>query len=267
MKQIMNLSAIKHVPMSADAHGISEQEVVFRLRCGRDALRACTLYYADRACRQTPVIFSSTPMKVVAQDEWFDYYEVILKSPYKRICYYFELDDGKEKLLYYSDFFAHQRVDDRSEYYQLPFNHRADIAEVPEWAKDAVVYNIFPDSFATARRTISGEPSECIWKGQITHGKLGGSIKGIAENLDYIKSLGFNCIYINPIFAAGEYHKYDLLDYFHIDPCFGTDEDFRRLVDTCHDMGLRVIIDGVFNHVGWRFFAFEDVVDKGEASA
>ena len=92
----MNLSAIKHVPMSADAHGISEREVVFRLRCGRDDLRACTLYYADRACRQTPVIFSSTPMKVVAQDEWFDYYEVILKSPYKRICYYFELDDGKD---------------------------------------------------------------------------------------------------------------------------------------------------------------------------
>lgn len=135
----------------------------------------------------------------------------------RSICYYFELDDGQEKLLYYSDFFAHQRVDDRSEYYQLPFNHRADIAEVPEWAKDAVVYNIFPDSFATARRAISGEPSECVWKGQTTHGKLGGSIKGITENLDYIKNLGFNCIYINPIFAAGEYHKYDLLDYFHID--------------------------------------------------
>ena len=262
----MNLSAIKHVPMSADAHGISEQEVVFRLRCGRADLHSCTLYYADRACRQTPVIFSSTPMKVVAQDEWFDYYEVILKSPYKRICYYFELDDGQEKLLYYSDFFAYQRVDDRSEYYQLPFNHRADIAEVPEWAKDAVVYNIFPDSFATARRAISGEPSECVWKGQTTHGKLGGSIKGITENLDYIKNLGFNCIYINPIFAAGEYHKYDLLDYFHIDPCFGTDEDFRLLVNACHRMGLRVIIDGVFNHVGWRFFAFEDVVEKGEAS-
>lgn len=263
----MNLSAIKHVPMSADAHGISEWEVVFRLRCGRGDLGACTLYYADRACRQTPVLFSATPMKVTAQDEWFDYYEVILQSPYKRICYYFELDDGLEKLLYYGDFFAGGRVDDRSEYYQLPFNHRADIAAVPEWAADAVIYNIFPDSFASARRAISGQPGECRWNGQATRGKLGGTINGITENLDYIKGLGCNCIYINPVFAAGEYHKYDLLDYFHIDPCFGTDEDFRRLVDACHSRGLRVIIDGVFNHVGWHFFAFEDVVEKGGDSA
>lgn len=102
---------------------------------------------------------------------------------------------------------------------------------------------------------------------QITHGKLGGTIRGITENLDYIRDLGFNCIYINPIFVAGEYHKYDLIDYFHIDPCFGTDEDFRNLVSTCHALGMRVIIDGVFNHVGWHFFAFEDVIEKGETSA
>lgn len=262
----MNLSAIKHIPMSADAHGISEQKVVFRLRCGRGDLKSCTLYYADRACRQTPVIFSCIPMHVAAQDELFDYYEVILNSLYKRICYYFELNDGEETLLYYGDFFSHNRVDDRSEYYQLPFNHRADIVDIPAWAQDAIVYNIFPDSFATSHRNISDRPSRREWNGQITRGKLGGTIAGVTENLDYIKNLGFNCIYLNPIFVAGEYHKYDLLDYFHIDPCFGTDEDFRTLVNTCHEMGIRVIIDGVFNHVGWHFFAFEDVVEKGEKS-
>lgn len=263
----MNLCAVKHLPMSPDAHGIGPQLIVFRLRCARDDLRACTLYYADRACRQTPVIFSCVPMAVVAQDEWFDYYEVILQSPYKRICYYFELDDGKDVLLYYGDFFSHHRVDDRSEYYQLPFNHRADIVSLPDWAADAVVYNIFPDSFASGKRAINGQPCESNWNGQLTHGKLGGTIRGITENLDYIRDLGFNCIYINPIFVAGEYHKYDLIDYFHIDPCFGTDEDFRNLVSTCHALGMRVIIDGVFNHVGWHFFAFEDVIEKGEASA
>ena len=262
----MQCNAIRHVPMSADAHGISEQKVLFRLRAARGDLKSCTLYYADRACRQTPVVFSSSAMRVAAQDEWFDYYEVILESPYKRLCYYFALDDGQETLLYYGDFFAHGRVDDRSEYYQLPFNHRADVADIPQWAKDAVVYNIFPDSFATARGMISGRPVERLWNGRTTRGKLGGTINGITQNLGYIKGLGFNCIYINPIFAAGEYHKYDLLDYFHIDPCFGTDEDFRRLVKTCHAQGIRVIVDGVFNHVGWNFFAFEDVVEKGEDS-
>ena len=262
----MNFEAIQHIPMSQQAHGIDPNHVVFRLRAGRDDLKHCTLFYADRACRLTPVIFSSVEMQVEAQDEWFDYFQVILESPYKRICYYFELDDGTQKLLYYGDFFTDHRVDDRSEYYQLPFNHPADIAAPPAWAQDAVVYNIFPDSFATGRRFISGKSSEKEWNGQITRGKLGGTLRGVIENLDYIQELGATCIYMNPIFAAGEYHKYDLLDYHHIDPCFGTDEDFRQLVNDCHARGMRVIIDGVFNHVGWNFFAFDDVVRNGENS-
>lgn len=262
----MNFEAIQHIPMSQQAHGIDPNHVVFRLRAGRDDLKHCTLFYADRACRLTPVIFSSVEMQVEAQDEWFDYFQVILESPYKRICYYFELDDGTQKLLYYGDFFTDHRVDDRSEYYQLPFNHPADIAAPPAWAQDAVVYNIFPDSFATGRRFISGKSSEKEWNGQITRGKLGGTLRGVIENLDYIQELGATCIYMNPIFAAGEYHKYDLLDYHHIDPCFGTDEDFRQLVNDGHARGMRVIIDGVFNHVGWNFFAFDDVVRNGENS-
>ena len=262
----MKFEAIQHIPMSQQAHGIDPNHVVFRLRAGRDDLKHCTLFYADRACRLTPVIFSSVEMQVEAQDEWFDYFQVILESPYKRICYYFELDDGTQKLLYYGDFFTDHRVDDRSEYYQLPFNHPADIATPPAWAQDAVVYNIFPDSFATSHRFISGKPSEKEWNGQITHGKLGGTLRGVIENLDYIQELGASCIYLNPIFAAGEYHKYDLLDYHHIDPCFGTDEDFRQLVNDCHARGMRVIIDGVFNHVGWNFFAFDDVVRNGKTS-
>lgn len=262
----MNYFAVKHIPMSQDAHGIDPKHVVIRLRTGRDDLQHCVLFYADRACRMTPVIFSSVEMKTVAHDEWFDYYQVILDSPYERLCYYFELDDGKKKLLYYGDFFTDHRVDDRSEYYQLPYNHPADIAQPPVWAKDAVVYNIFPDSFATGKRYILGHSTEKDWNGQKTHGKWGGTIRGVMENLDYIESIGANCIYLNPIFVAGEYHKYDLLDYYHVDPCFGTNEDFRELVDACHQRGMRVIIDGVFNHTSWKSFAFEDVVQNGEDS-
>lgn len=138
----MNFEAIQHIPMSQQAHGIDPNHVVFRLRAGRDDLKHCTLFYADRACRLTPVIFSSVEMQVEAQDEWFDYFQVILESPYKRICYYFELDDGTQKLLYYGDFFTDHRVDDRSEYYQLPFNHPADIAAPPAWAQDAQWFTI-----------------------------------------------------------------------------------------------------------------------------
>lgn len=262
----MNFQAVRHIPMSQDAHGISPEYVVFRLRAARGDLESCILYYADRACRQTPVIFSEIEMEIEAQDEWFDYYQVILKSPYKRICYYFELDDGTERFLYYGDLFSDSRVDDRSEYYQLPYNHPADLVVSPDWGKDAIVYNIFPDSFATSERYISKQPLQEEWNGRIVHGKQGGTIRGILENLNYIADLGCNCIYMNPIFVAGEYHKYDLVDYYHIDPCFGSNKDFRELVEACHSRGMRVIIDGVFNHVGWHFFAFDDVVKNGEKS-
>lgn len=263
----MKKEAVLHIPMSQYAYGTDENHVTIRLRVAHDDIKRCTLYYGDRSCRKTPVIFSKQEMYIEAKSTLFDYFQTDLENPYKRLCYYFELDDGKETILYYGEQFAKETVDDRSEYYQLPFNHRADIVRPPAWAKDAVIYNIFPDSFATGKRYISGKPTkEAFADGMMTHGKLGGTIRGITENVDYLKELGINAIYINPIFVAGEYHKYDLIDYFHVDPCFGTNEEFKELVDTFHENGIRVIIDGVFNHCGWKFFAFEDVVQNGEKS-
>lgn len=236
------------------AYGTDEEHIVIRLRAGRGDLTECILHYGDRACRLTPVLFTEQRMAVVAQTEEFDYWETTLEHPYKRLCYYFTLSDGREEVLYYGERFTDHTVDDRSEYYQLPFNHRADIVTPPEWAQDTIIYNIFPDSFATEYRYLCGRGEEKEWGGVATRGKLGGTIRGICENVEYLKNLGVNAIYINPIFVAGEYHKYDLLDYFHIDPCFGTDDDFHRLIDVFHANGLKVIIDGVFNHCGWYFF-------------
>ncbi|MDE5932949.1 MAG: glycoside hydrolase family 13 protein [Lachnospiraceae bacterium] len=262
----MNRSAVLHIPMSEYAYGTDEQHVTIRLRCGRGDLRRCILHFGDRACRQTPVIFTEQEMRVKASDECFDYYETTLVNPYKRLNYYFEFITETERVLYYGDCFMEDCVDDRSEYYQLPYNHRADIVSVPAWAKDAVIYNIFPDSFATGKGYLSGEATEKEFAKETVKGKLGGTIQGIAENVAYLKELGFTAIYINPVFAAGEYHKYDLLDYYHIDPCFGTNEEFRDMVRIYHENDMKVIIDGVFNHCGWKFFAFDDVVKNGENS-
>ncbi|MDD4113037.1 MAG: glycoside hydrolase family 13 protein [Herbinix sp.] len=258
--------SILHIPMSNYAHGLDETHVLFRIRTARKDIRTCTLYYGDRACRLTPVIFSSIKMNIVAGDLYFDYFEVELESPYTRICYYFELDDGIDKIYYYSELFTKHLTSDRSAYYQLPYNRREDIADVPKWVKDAIIYNIFPDSFATSRQYISALETIKEFNGHTTKGKNGGTILGILENIDYLMHMGISCVYINPIFAAGEYHKYDILDYYHIDPCFGTNEEFHELVQVCHSKGIRVIIDGVFNHCGWKFFAFEDVVINGENS-
>ncbi len=262
----MNREAILHIPLSNYAYGLDETHVVFRLRTAKNDIKSCILHYGDRSCRKTPVLFSSVPMDIVASDDLFDYYEVKLSSPYTRICYYFKLSDGKMTCLYYSDGFHSETTRERSEYYQFPFNRREDIAHVPKWVSDAVVYNIFPDSFATGRRYIAKEGVRRVYRGNSTCSKNGGTICGIIDNLDYLIALGINCIYLNPVFVAGEYHKYDLIDYFHIDPCFGSDDDFRKLVAECHKNNIKVIIDGVFNHCGWNFFAFDDVVKNGEKS-
>jgi glycosidase len=262
----MNREAILHIPLSNYAYGLDETHVVFRLRTARNDIKSCILHYGDRSCRETPVIFTPITMKIASSDDLFDYYEIKLSSPYTRICYYFELSDGKTTCLYYSDEFHSETTRERSEYYQFPFNRREDIAQVPKWVNDEVVYNIFPDSFATGRRYIAKEGMRRVYRGNSISSKNGGTICGIIDNLDYLTTLGINCIYLNPIFVAGEYHKYDLLDYFHIDPCFGTDDDFRKLVTECHKNHIRVIIDGVFNHCGWNFFAFDDVAKNGEKS-
>ena len=258
----MRKDAILHLPMSEYCHAIGEKRIVFRLRAARGDLAACTLYYGDTACRKTPIDFFPAPMRVVQQDEWHDWWEVEMDSPFHRLHYYFELSDGREQCLFYGDIFTDHLVDDRSEYFKLPFDHRADRAAVPAWTVDAVVYNIFPDSFATGHRSISGSPTRVCG----CEGLRGGTLRGVRENLDYLEQLGVNCLYLNPIFVAGAYHKYDTLDYFHVDPALGTDDDLRALVEACHARDMRVMLDGVFNHCSWRFFAFEDVVRRGAAS-
>lgn len=263
----MKYEAIMHIPMSQYAFGLDDSHVVFRLRAARGDLKRCTLVYGDRSCRRTPVDYFHAPMAPVCQDALFDWWEVTLETGIRRLCYGFQLEDtAGTETLYYGDQFNAALTDDRSEYFQLPYNHRADRVQAPAWLQDAVVYNIFPDSFATGKGCISCTPTEKAWHGETVHGKLGGTIAGIRANLDYIKGMGFTCIYMNPIFVAGEYHKYDLIDYFHIDPAFGTDGDFKALVQDAHSLGLRVMIDGVFNHVGWKFDGFQDVIRRGKAS-
>lgn len=261
---MINRQAVTHIPLSQYAFANSERNLTIRIRTGKNDLAKCVLWFGDRVCPQDPVIFAPIDMERVAFDMEFDYYEATFDSPYTRVCYYFELIDEEESLYLFADIFARELPKERSEFYQYPFIRREEISTVPDWLKRAVVYNIFPDSFASGKRVISGQPSEMEWTEGITlKSRLGGTIKGITENLDYIADLGFTCLYINPIFVAGEYHKYDILDYFHVSPNMGTNDDFRELVMQAHARGMKVVIDGVFNHCSWYFFAFDDVVRNG----
>ena len=252
--------------MSEYAHAVDETHYIFRLRSAQNDLSNCTFYYADRAEMAPELTFFKAPMDKVRSDKYYDYYEIRLETGFQRVAYYFELDDGDEKSYYYGDCFSKTPDAERYEYFQLPFNLRSDRVVIPQWAKDAIVYNIFPDSFANGKRRMESSSTCATYHGEECRSLHGGTIKGIEDNLDYIKELGCNCIYLNPFFVASSYHKYDLIDYFHVDPTRGTDDDFKSLVKTAHDMGMRVIVDGVFNHVCWRHLFFKDVLEKGKES-
>ena len=259
--------AILHIPLSQYAFTSSEASLTIRLRAGKGNLTRCTLWYGDRVYPGDPIVFAPLAMEKIASDLYFDFFEATFESPYTRVCYYFELDSGDEQVYLFADLFSPVLPKERSEFYQYPFLRREEISTVPQWLKHAIVYNIFPDSFAAGYRSIPARAEQTSWERGLTlHSRLGGTIRGVTENLDYIASLGFNCLYLNPLFVAGEYHRYDILDYHHVCPNLGTDEDFRELVTQTHARGLRVVIDGVFNHCSWQFFAFDDVVRKGEDS-
>lgn len=273
----MNRSAVLHIPASQYAFAQAQDCFTIRLRAAKGDLDCCTLFYGDRACNTSPVSFEETVMQRRWQDERYDFFEVTLFPCVPRLCYYFRLEKGEEWTYYYADEFHRELpdlvmedgfvVEGRSEYYQYPYILRSEVLRTPDWFQHAVVYNIFPDSFADGKRQLGGEQK--IFSGQdgaVSKNRLGGTLRGITENLDYICELGFNCLYLNPIFRAGEYHKYDIMDYFHVDPCLGTDEDFLTLTTEVHERGMHIIIDGVFNHCSWYFPQFDDVVRRGEQS-
>ena len=272
----INREAVLHIPLSNYAFANSEHKLTIRIRTQKDNVSACTLYYGDRACPSTPVVFEEIQMEIKARDELFDYYEATFETPYTRVCYYFKLQNEGEWTYYYSERFSNELailyferniMEERSEYNQYPYILRTEIPDVPAWFKKAVVYNIFPDSFVGEKSGSPTQPREVILEnGKVCRSRLGGTLKEVIKNLDYIQALGVNCIYFNPIFAAGEYHKYDTIDYYHIDPCLGTNEEFKHLVEEIHKREMKIIIDGVFNHCSWEFSAFEDVMDKGENS-
>lgn len=139
------------------------------------------------------------------------------------------------------------------------------LTDTPEWARDAVFYQIFPDRFAVALRRKNASPKPVNEIGDLG-AAMGGNINGITARLPYLSDIGVNAIYLTPVFQSQSYHGYDINDYSTVDGRFGTNADLVRLVATAHERGIRVIFDGVFNHCGDLHSAFQDVLQKGEES-
>jgi neopullulanase len=144
--------------------------------------------------------------------------------------------------------------------------HTSDPFTTPEWVKDAVFYQIFPERFANGDQRTDPENVQPWGTPPTPSNFMGGDLAGITERLDYLAELGITALYLNPIFHASSNHKYNTYDYFAIDPHFGDLAAFHRLIEQAHARDMRVILDGVFNHCGRGFFAFHNLLESGEAS-
>ena len=194
-----------------------------------------------------------------------------LVPPYKRCKYYFELHTDKEVWYYFEDGFLKEEqlhMEGRMlQCFIVPWMNQADINVTPDWVNDTVWYQIFPDRFCNGTPEKNGEDILPWRTGPVTNQeRFGGNLAGIRKRLSYLKELGINGIYLNPIMEAESNHKYDTRDYTKIDPYFGDNEEFALLVKEAHELGIRVMVDAVFNHCGRHFAQWLDVEENGEKS-
>lgn len=262
----MNRGAILHMPDSRWCFCLKPGRFLFRLQTGRDDLCEVIMHYRDK---YIPVKFVDTrkqiPMKRVAQDGCHDYYEIQLEIEVVCLRYFFELRSKDGERLYYANCrFYRQAPDDNDRMYDLPQTLReTERFEVPQWAKNKVVYQVFPARFASSKAV----PEELWYRAPMDAvTDLQGDLKGLRSKLEYIRGLGVDVLYLTPIFHSKSTHKYDTIDYYTIDPSFGTTEDLVALVEDAHAMGMRVVLDAVFNHTAPEFFAFRDLEENWETS-
>lgn len=201
-------------------------------------------------------------MHVAKRENGFVYYESTLNMNENRIQYHFYLvcDD---RVYFYNQRGITTYLPDHTYDFVVLANYKQ-----PEWVKEAVFYQIFPERFC------NGDPSNDVISGEYSQNGyptiqmqdwnqpalpydqghcldfFGGDLQGIREKIPYLKELGVTALYLNPIFFAPSSHKYDCLDYFHVDPHFGGDRALADLSAALHENNMRLILDISINHTG-----------------
>ena len=267
------------IPIEPEAH----EDVLLRMRTAKGD--ADHVFYVEDG--------AEVEMEKAYSDQLFDYYEYEITVGTDQVLYHFKIVKGKEVCLYN----RLGATEDGQSIYDFKITPGF---STPDWAKGAVMYQIFVDRFYNGDKTNDVESCEYVYIGrpvyQVTDWEknpstmdvgcfYGGDLQGVWDKLDYIKSLGVEAIYLNPVFVSPSNHKYDCQDYEHIDPHFGkivrdggtlvkedakdnkeaeryvirsagrenleaSDALFAQLVEEIHRRGMKVILDGVFKHCG-----------------
>ena len=273
---IMNLAAIEHKCNFNYCYALNDDTIIIKLRTGKEVKSAyiiCEDPYVNGIAGKTPWDGKKEKMPLVVELEHHLLWEIRIVPQYKRLQYYFEINSDDEAAVIYENRIILKTSEEQDrcskQYFKFPWMNSKDMIKPPIWVRNVVWYQIMPDRF---HRGIDFENSGKFrnWDdtSNMTYADFyGGNIKGIEGKLDYIRELGFTGIYLTPVFQSASNHKYNTTDYELIDPDFGTENDFKRLIDCAHKKGIKIMIDAVFNHCGTGFFAWKDVVEKGEASS
>ena len=222
------------------------------------------LYDADEHAQN--LVFSLTWQSTDYQNEQYT-----LEMPLRRLTglYYasllFDSAEGLLRLSYDESSYAYRLTRAEEAYEPIGFTVFDASYTTPRWFRGGILYQIFVDRFHKGSVDLPCREDACLdpdWESGIpqyppyrgapfsNNTFFGGTLYGIAEKLDYLASLGVTALYLSPIFRAYSNHKYDTADYFEIDEMFGGEEGFDALLKAAKEKGIRIILDGVFNHTG-----------------
>ncbi|WP_058308342.1 glycoside hydrolase family 13 protein [Gracilibacillus massiliensis] len=266
----MYTEAIFHRPINQFAYGYDKETIHLQLQTEKQDIEKVTLIYGD------PYHFENgnweyyqKEMRKTGTDSQYDYWQITIKPEYRRLRYGFCCEDTEGDMLIITERGYFKKIpQDIGDFFCFPYLHEADIFQAPEWVKDTVWYQIFPERFANGDSSLNPEGT-LPWGSEkpTSTNFFGGDFQGVINHLDYLVELGVNGIYFTPIFKAYSNHKYDTIDYFEIDPQFGDKKTFRKLVEECHKREIKVMLDAVFNHSGYYFEPFQDVLRNQENSS
>lgn len=275
----MNKAAIYHRPESEFAYLYTEETIHIRLRVARDDIQSVALIYGDpymfvKRDDESEMVwdYQEVEMKHGLSTAESDFYVTEVGVPHKRMDYLFVITDYDGEKVVYSDSgilpYQVKLLTKKYAAFRMPFFHEVDRFKAPEWVKNTVWYQIFPERFANGNPAINPvgvkewDPTESPNRQDL----YGGDLQGVIDHLDHLTDLGVNGIYFTPVFKAYSNHKYDTEDYLKIDQYFGDLEVFKTLVKEAHQRGIKVMLDAVFNHIGDTSPQWQDVLKHQENS-
>jgi len=269
----VNIAALYHRSLDNWCYPLDSSTLHIRIQTALDDAASVDLVAGDPfEWEEKTWVRTTQALKKAGSDGLHDFWETTYSPPHKRTKYYFVVRGTQPGDTYIYGERGVLSADSAQEFHRnafvFPYINEIDLYRAPAWVHGVVWYQIFPERFRNGDPALNPAGVLPWHRGPVTNREFyGGDLRGIVEKLDHLADLGVGGIYLTPVFASPSVHKYDTSDYLTIDPAFGTVEDLKTLVFEAHHRGIRVLLDAVFNHSGTQFFAWQDVLTRGRASA